>query len=427
MESTYRSTWARVKLGDVCRVVPGYAFRSSDWQKTGIPVIKIKNIREDNTVDITQVDCVSEALFDEALARFLVKDGDILVAMTGATAGKVGRLRTDRPMLLNQRVARIDAVSIDHNFIWVIASSREYQATFFGLADGAAQPNMSGSQIEGVEIPLPPKSVQLKIAAIVSAYDDLIENNTRRIKTLEEMARLIYDEWFVKFRFRGYEKVRMSDSPLGPIPERFRTRNLFEVAEVTYGFPFKSKQFSERPVGKPVIRIRDINRGLSNTFTTEEAPEKYRVKNGDLLVGMDGEFHMGKWVGGEALLNQRVVRFRPKTGISPYLLYLALGAPIDSFQSSIVGTTVAHLSDEDLRSIEIVIPDEILLEGMNPTFDALLGLELNLRLRNINLRCTRDLLLPKLISGEIDVEKLDIAVRVDTSALEVTPVAPATL
>lgn len=148
--------WNRGRLGDVCRVIPGYAFKSSDWQDCGIPVVKIKNIRDDNTVDLCEVDCVPESLLAPKLQKFVVKDGDILVAMTGATAGKVGKVRTDRPILLNQRVAKIAPVDADNGFIWAVVSSDRYQNTFFQLADGAAQPNMSGGQIEAVEIPLPP-------------------------------------------------------------------------------------------------------------------------------------------------------------------------------------------------------------------------------------------------------------------------------
>lgn len=168
--------WNRGKLGDVCRVIPGYAFKSNDWQDYGIPVVKIKNIKGDNTVDLTEVDCVPESLFTPKLQKFILKDGDILVAMTGATAGKVGKVRTKRPILLNQRIAKIEPVGADRRFIWSVVSSEEYQKTFFYLADGAAQPNMSGGQIEGVEILLPPLPVQRRIADILSAYDDLIVN-----------------------------------------------------------------------------------------------------------------------------------------------------------------------------------------------------------------------------------------------------------
>ena len=107
------TVWYRGRLGDVCRVVPGYAFKSSDWRTAGIPVVKIKNITGNNSVDLATTDCVPESLLTQRLQKFVIKDGDILVAMTGATAGKVGRVRTNRILLLNQRVAKIVAVDAD--------------------------------------------------------------------------------------------------------------------------------------------------------------------------------------------------------------------------------------------------------------------------------------------------------------------------
>ena len=139
--------WKRGTLGDVCRVIPGYAFESSDWQDSGIPVIKIKNIKGDTTVDLSDMDCVPESVLTPRLQKFVLGDRDILVAMTGATAGKVGKVRTSKPILLNQRVAKIEPVEADRDFIWSVVSSQEYQEKFFYLADGAAQPNMSGGQI----------------------------------------------------------------------------------------------------------------------------------------------------------------------------------------------------------------------------------------------------------------------------------------
>lgn len=401
--------WKSVPLGEVAQVVPGYAFKSEDWCTGGIPVIKIKNIRGDLTVDTSEADCVPPEMLTSRLSKFELKNGDFLVAMTGATAGKVGRLRSQTKMLLNQRVAKITPRSIDADYLWSVLSSKEYQERFYKLADGAAQPNMSGSQIEGVLIPVPSSTQQGWIGQCVGAYDDLIENNTRRIKILEEMVRIIYREWFVNFRFPGHENVKMVESELGPIPEGWRVRNLFDVAHVTYGFPFKSKLFTAGGKGVPVIRIRDIKSDLSNTFTTEAPDTKYVVKNGDLLVGMDGDFHMGKWAGGNAYLNQRVVRFRPQGEVPPYFLFLALEAPINHFDSTIVGTTVAHLSDRDLRSTSLLIPSDDILKRTSAIFNPGFGLEIALKLRTANLRTTRDLLLPRLISGEVSVETAEDA------------------
>jgi type I restriction enzyme S subunit len=121
---------------------------------------------------------------------------------------------------------------------------------------------------------------------------------------------------------------------------------------------------------------------------------------------MDGDFHMCKWANKEAYLNQRVVRFRPKNGISKYFLFLALQEPIHYYNQIIVGTTVAHLGDSHLKSIRILVPDKKFLEKVKEALDPIYELEISLRQKNVNLRQTRDLLLPRLVSGEVDVSSL---------------------
>ena len=173
--------WEMKRIGDVCTVVPGYAFKSSDWQKSGIPVIKIKNINSDNTVNTDETDCVSEDLLNSAMEKFLLKDGDNLIAMTGATAGKIGKLRSKQGMLLNQRVAKIEPHNPYNAFVWCTICTEECQARFFRLSDGAAQPNMSGHQIEGFPILLPIKALCEDFSEMVNPFlleiDNLIHTN----------------------------------------------------------------------------------------------------------------------------------------------------------------------------------------------------------------------------------------------------------
>lgn len=187
------------------------------------------------------------------------------------------------------------------------------------------------------------------------------------------------------------------------MPEGWEIQNLFDIADVGFGFPFKSRQFTDVPNGRPVVRIRNVNSGTSDTYTTEEADSRYHVENGDILVGMDGDFHMCRWAGGPAYLNQRVARFRPKIDIPKYLLYLALEDPIDYLNRTVTGTTVAHLSAKNLRSIEIPMPLPGLLMMCHEVFDPLFDLGQNLVLRSKQLAQTRDLLLPRLISGQVGV------------------------
>jgi len=158
--------WAVKRLGDLCQVIPGYAFKSSDWQTSGVPVIKIKNLQSDNTVETDDTDFVCGEVFSRTAQKFVLRQGDFLIAMTGATAGKVGRLRTKVPMLLNQRVARLAPTAPFGAFVWCAISSDEAKERFFLLADGAAQPNMSGIQIEDVKLIVPTESLVERFSSI---------------------------------------------------------------------------------------------------------------------------------------------------------------------------------------------------------------------------------------------------------------------
>jgi len=275
------------------------------------------------------------------------------------------------------------------------------------LSTGAATKFLTLTILNSLDLVLPPLPIQRRIASILSAYDDLIENNTRRIEILEEMARRLYEEWFVRFRFPGHEDVAFRETELGRVPEGWEVKPLYDLAEVTYGYPFKSKQFNEDGIGLGVIRIRDIKGNLIKTYTQEEGKLKHKIVNGDILVGMDGAFHMGKWAGGEAWLNQRVLRMRPLGDMTRYLLFLSTEKPIKTLEGTIVGTTVAHLSAQDMKSMQIIQPSKAILQTASYILEPMFDLELKLWRKNANLRAQRDLLLPKLISGQIDVSQAE--------------------
>jgi type I restriction enzyme, S subunit len=258
-------SWAIEKIRDVCNVVPGFAFKSKDLGDVGVPVIKIGNIRDDRTVEIESAQRLPEDLVMEQHRKFLLEDGDIILAMTGATAGKVGRIRYDGGYcLLNQRVAKFVPKAIDPDFLWLTLSSDRFRTIFYSLAGGAAQPNMSGGQIEEVEIRCPSIDEQERIADILSAYDDLIENNRRRIALLEQAARLLYQEWFVRLRFPGHEHVSITNG----VPEGWeKVRVETTVQRVSAGKLFDQK--SAFPKGK--VPILDQGRGGIIGYHSEEA------------------------------------------------------------------------------------------------------------------------------------------------------------
>jgi len=390
------------RLGDVCRVIPGYAFKSSDWCDKGIPVVKIKNIKGDTSVDLSYLDCVPESVLTPKLQKFVLVDGDILVAMTGATAGKVGKVRTCMALLLNQRVAKIQPVEADHDFIWSVVSSHEYQETFFHLADGAAQPNMSGRQIESVNIPLPPLPVQRRIAGILSAYDDLIENSQRRIRILEAMARALYREWFVHFRFPGHEKLSRIASPLGDIPEGWEVRKLGEIADITMGLSPKGNTYNEVGDGTPLINGPvEFGDRFTKQVKWTTAPTK-TCRNGDLIVCVRGST-TGKYVKSDGVY----CLGRGVCGLSSSFqcfIDLLFENELPTLLSQTSGSTFPSWTGPQLKNHPVLFPPQELLTHfeilVKPMAEQVLSLERQIQ----NLHRTRNLLLPRLLSGQTNIE-----------------------
>lgn len=377
---------------------------------TPYKMIRTTNVHN-GFIDTDNVRFVTEETYKKWTRRLQPQKNDIILTRE-APLGDVGKIRTDDNIFLGQRLYqfRPNPNKLNADYLLYSLLHSDLQGQIKGYGSGSTVEHMRLEDIPNLLISIPPIQEQRKIAAILSAHDDLIENNLRRIKILEEMAQNLYREWFVKFRFPGHEKARFVESPLGKVPEGWEVRNLLSVADVTYGYAFQSNQFNSDFNGKPVVRIRDVLQGTSNTFSSEKVGDKYLVENGDILVGMDGDFHMGFWVGGQAYLVQRVARFRPKEEIGKYHLFLALLEPINHFNATITGTTVAHLGDKHIKTIEIKWPCVQLINQLNSILDPILAEILNLRIKNNNLRQTRDLLLPKLISGEVDVSELDIKV-----------------
>jgi len=408
--------WQWKSIGEVCRVIPGFAFKSKDWTDTGIPVIKIKNIQADCSVNTSICDCIPSEIFTEKLNKFVARKGDILIAMTGATAGKVGRLLANESFLINQRVAKLEPETIGKDFFWGVVSGRHYQELFFNLADGAAQPNMSGKQIEGVRIPVPPPQTQEKISVIIGSYDDLIENNTRRIEILEEMARRLYEEWFVQFRFPGHEGLEFKESELGLIPEGWDLTTVAETFEILGGgTPSKSEPayweggqinwYSPTDLTRSGTAFMDesgtkitdigLSRSSAKMFPPYSVMLTSRATIGVVAINTT-----------PATTNQGFITCIPNKRFPLYLLFHWIKNNVDRFISLGTGATFKEITKGVFKGIELVVPPAALVDDFQQKVAPLMDMILRLQRKNRNLRTQRDLLLPKLISGEIDVSDI---------------------
>lgn len=257
-------------------------------------------------------------------------------------------------------------------------------------------------------VPAPPLPIQRKIAAILSAYDDLIENSFRRIEILEEMARNLYREWFVEFRFPGYERIRFVDSPVGRIPEGWAVRALGELAKVQTG---RSNRQDADPEGEFVFfdRSREVKKSNRYLFDCEAV----------VVPGEGREFVARYWVG-PFDLHQRVYALTDFRGIDGLHLYHAMLENRDYFARVATGATVKSLRKGMFERFPVVVPPEELRRRFSPLAGATQDQLKALEIRNAVLRQARDSLLPKLISGDIDVSALPVRTAL-SAADDVTP------
>ena len=257
--------------------------------------------------------------------------------------------------------------------------------------------------IKKIKWDFPAIEYQKSIVSVLSNYDSLIEINNKRIKVLEQMAEEMYKEWFVRFRFPGYESAEFETG----IPKGWEYSNLFDVANVTYGYSFSSDAFTDDETLNAVVRIRDIPKNDTKTFTPELCDDKYLIKENAILIGMDGIFHMCLWSGKRAFLNQRVVELDSKSvKVCNYWLYLSIYSQIKFWEQTLSGTTVSHLGDRHLKKIMVLVADDNTMKKANDILRNIMIQKNTLYKINMDLTKQRDLLLPRLMSGKLEVKNV---------------------
>lgn len=408
---------AIVKLGAIASVFSGFAFKSSDLGSNGIPVIKIGNIQSGG-VQSHCVDHFPSELLTSKLDRYILQQGDSLVAMTGAgSVGKFGRmLKVSQRFLVNQRVGiiRPNQAKCDPAFVFYALSLPNYEKTLYAQGLGAGQPNVSAKQISDLEVPAPDLPTQRRIASILSAYDDLIENNTRRIAILEKMARRIYEEWFVHFRFPGHEQVKMVESELGLIPEGWRASRIgSEFKTILGGTPSRSKPEYWENGTIPWINSGKVNElrilepsELITPLGLNKSATKLMPVGTTVLAITGATLGQVSILSTEMCANQSVVGILDTSGRYSEFVYRAVQHQIWEIIQKASGGAQQHINKEIVNDVLIVLPDDATLKAFDDKATPIGRFISNLLKKNTALRATRDLLLPKLISGELDVSTL---------------------
>ena len=408
------------ELNEGASVFSGFAFKSKDFVEDGIPVVKIKNI-QNKSIDLSDIQFFSQDNLNDKHEKFLLKNNDVLIAMTGqGSLGRVGRLKLDNEqlVLLNQRVGKFIAVEkrLHLNYLYHVISSDMYEKILFDRGTGSGQPNLSPEIILGTEIPMPDFNTQKKIAMILDNIDDLINLNKKINKNLLSIADAIFRKEFRNFD--NYSENDLITSEFGFIPKNWHYKTLDEISDVAIGKTPPRKEnwwFSEKE-GIKWVSIKDLgNSGTyifeTSEYLTEEAIKKFNVK----LIPKDTVILSFKLTVGrlgitteEMVTNEAIAHFKlPKNSvITKEYLYLYL----KNFNYEELGSTSSiakAINSKIVKKIPILIPTDNVIFEFRGLFENIFNEIKSNQLEMNNLTKLRDTLLPKLMSGEIDVSKIN--------------------
>lgn len=391
--------WEKVKLGEISFCIQpgpfGSQLHNSDYADEGTPIIMPKDMVDGHIRHTGLIRVPEEHV--ARLQRHQVCAGNLMVARKGDVRKCVYITENENGWLTGSDCLK---VALNENVCFPKYIYYQLRSPYIGrwleqISIGATMPSINTGLLSGIEMYLPSLEIQRRIADILSAYDDLIENNRKQIKLLEEAAQRLYKEWFVDLRFPGHEHTKIVNG----VPEGWDKERLVDIADVQYGYAFNGSLFNSKKLGMPIIRIRNIPESQTEDYTTEAADSQYLVYTGDIVVGMDGEFHINSWAGDTAYLVQRTCRIKPfNTDLNGFLFW-AIYEPIKYFERTVVGATVAHLGKKHIDTIKILVP----IAKFYMPFKAIFDKRLLLMNQNRKLAEARDRLLAKLMSGEVEV------------------------
>lgn len=419
--------WSDVPLGSLSlHSAFGPRFSSKNYDPNGnVACLRTTDLSDDGKISYLTMPIAK--LEGASFENHYLQQGDLVISRSGTCGITAVFDKFPLPVVAGAFLIRFRlADTVLPLFLRYLFNSSMGRAYVLTSATGAVQQNLNITNLEKLRVPLPPLAVQHKIVGILSAYDDLIENNTRRIAILEEMAQAIYREWFVHFRFPGHKNVKLVDSPLGQIPEGWKAVNCSDVLDI------KPRTPVPREGEKPFVSMAAVPH---NTMLIDETQIEMRTgnngakfKNGDTLFARitpcleNGKTAFVQFLDSEdevAFGSTEFIVLRSKTA-NPEFVYLL--ARSDEFRDiaikSMSGATGRQrVREECFDQFSLAHPPAMLLDQFQEIACPLFRRVFTLAKANVNLRATRDLLLPKLISGKLDVENLDIDVGMNAEEL----------
>jgi len=383
-----------------------------NWSSTGVPALSAKNIKNGQILSQADIRYVDQKLYEKWMPEKL-EQGDILLT-SEAPLGEVYFLNEKSDYCLSQRLfaLRANPTVLNPSYLYYYLKSSKGQHQLMRRISGTAAQGIRQAELRRIEFLVPSDiQEQTRTAEILSAFDDKIENNNRIIKTLEEMAQAIFKEWFVKFHFPGYEKVEFVDSELGRIPKGWEVKRLGDLGKIVTGKTPSTKDKDNFGNIYPFVTIPDLQNGMfvmsTERFLSEQGGESMRVSKlpaGAICVSCIATVGLVGITTQNSFTNQQINSVLPSSQELQTFLFLLLRRMKTSMQSYASGGTAAPIISKGVfEKIPAIVPSEDLVENfhkiISPMFEKIkIALE-----ENQKLAAMRDLLLPRLMSGEIRV------------------------
>ena len=372
-------------LSDVCEFIVDCPHSTAPDEGKGYPLIRTPNVGK-GRLDLNGVHRVSESVYKQRIQRGAPRANDLIFARE-APAGNVALVQENQTVCLGQRTVLIrpNVQKVNPQYLVYYLLSPKPQYELLGTANGATVAHVNLPAIRNLKIELPEKPVQDKIGTILVTYDDLIENNQKQIKLLEEAAQRLYKEWFVDLRFPGHENTKIVDG----VPEGWSRTNINEILTFHRGYDLTK---NEMKAGRyPVVGSTTVI-GYHNEF---------KIKGPGIVTGRSGSLGKYQFIWDNFWPHNTSLYISDYKDHNIFFVYSLLQT-VD-FASLNNGGAIPTLNRNVLSNIEVIEPTDELQEMFAKIAEAQYRKIRNLEKQNNQLKMARDVLLPKLMSGEVEV------------------------
>jgi type I restriction enzyme S subunit len=374
--------------------------------------LNTSNVRKDG-FDFNKTSFITKEK-DELLRKGKLSRHDIILTTRG-TIGNIAIYNDNVPfesIRINSGmlIIRTNKEQFNNNYLFQYFKSSLFQEQVKLFQYGAAQPQLPVGTLNHIKVLVPPLKTQRKIASILSGYDDLIEKNLKRIKLLEEQAQQTYEEWFVRFKFPGYENVGIDEE--SGLPVGWEKTTLEELVSLQQGFALNKKSdhhISKEKTDFPLLKIGDLFKGTETLFVKDTIPKQFLVNENEIIYSRTGQVGHA-FMGRKGVIYNNCFRVSANDKIERLLLYYFLISPsiVETAKSLATGSAQPDLNHGAFKSIQINLPSLDIQKKFSVPMEQNLELIYNLQNQNQHLKEARDILLPRLMSGMIDVDGLEV-------------------